>query len=150
MLLHIFFSGSSQCQRLKAAYSFGCNIDCLLAFNRRSSNMTSLSGALHSNVLHPGCEPQADGVTPCQRVGILYSPWHWPAYTAQQIIAAKGGTPLNMEMILNSRLELGKSKLVSVCTQHSLHGLACVTPSFPEHLPTSLPSAMNSDLPVAQ
>ena len=46
-------------------------------------------------------------MTLCQRVGIMYSPWHWPAYTAQQLIAAKGGTPLNMEMILNSRLELG-------------------------------------------
>ena len=58
--------------------------------------------------ISPLCRaPQADGVTPCQRVGILYSPWHWPAYTAQQIIEAKGGTPLNMEMILSSRLELG-------------------------------------------
>jgi len=50
---------------------------------------------------------QPDGVTPCQRIGILYSPWHWPAYTAQQMIKARGGTPLNMEMILSSRLELG-------------------------------------------
>ena len=55
-------------------------------------------------------------MTPCQRVGILYSPWHWPAYTAQQIIEAKGGTPLNMEMILNSRLELG---MLAFSTVHS-------------------------------
>ena len=62
-------------------------------------------------------------MTPCQRVGILYSPWHWPAYTAQQIILAKGGTPLNMEMILSSRLELGmlcSSQFILACSSASL------------------------------
>ena len=33
---------------------------------------------------------QADGVTPCSRVGIMYNVWHWPAYTASQIISASG------------------------------------------------------------
>ena len=50
---------------------------------------------------------QAGTTKPCQRVGILYSPWHWPAWNAQRIVAANNGTVLNMENVLNSRLELG-------------------------------------------
>lgn len=39
---------------------------------------------------------QADGVTPCKRVGIMYSVWHWPAYRATQLIQAAGGTPVTV------------------------------------------------------
>ena len=88
------------------------------------------------------CLMQADGVTPCQRVGIMYSPWHWPAYTAQQIIASKGYTPLNVEMILNSRLELGASFDVSIvhancCSPHN----RC-THSSPQHVQVSVLSVL--------
>ncbi len=44
-------------------------------------------------------------MTPCQRVGIMYSLWHWPAARATQLIADGGGTPLTMEGVLRSRLE---------------------------------------------
>ena len=48
-----------------------------------------------------------NGTQPCPRVGILYTPWHWPAWNAQNIVASKGGKVLNMEMVLQSRTELG-------------------------------------------
>ena len=50
---------------------------------------------------------QADKKTPCQRVGMMYMPWHWPAWNAQRVTAKKGGTVLNMEKILKSSTELG-------------------------------------------
>lgn len=51
---------------------------------------------------------QADGVTPCQRVGIMYAVWHWPAWNAQRVIGTKAGTQLNMEQVLKSRTEQGE------------------------------------------
>ena len=92
---------------------------------------------LHTVRLHPRpqelcCLTQADGKTPCQRVGILYSTWHWPAYTAQQIIASHGYTPLNIEMILNSRLEQGALQYPPLALHTALHhsgfelGSACL------------------------
>lgn len=44
-------------------------------------------------------------MTPCQRVGIMYSLWHWPAARAAQTQAAAGATPLTMEDVLRSRIE---------------------------------------------
>jgi hypothetical protein len=37
---------------------------------------------------------QADGKTPCKRVGIMYSLWHWPAFRATQLMRAANYTPL--------------------------------------------------------
>lgn len=44
-------------------------------------------------------------MTPCQRVGILYSVWHWPAWRATADVATDGGTYLTVEDVLRSRRE---------------------------------------------
>jgi len=41
-------------------------------------------------------------VTPCKRVGIMYSVWHWPAYRATQLIQAAGGTPVTVRFLLST------------------------------------------------
>jgi len=44
-------------------------------------------------------------VTPCKRIGIMYSVWHWPAFRAQKLTRDGGNTPLTMEAVLRSRQE---------------------------------------------
>ena len=50
---------------------------------------------------------QEGSTRPCTRVGILYTPWHWPAWNAQRVVASKNKPVLNIEQVLNSRHELG-------------------------------------------
>ena len=53
----------------------------------------------------PGTCSQADGKTPCKRIGIMYSVWHWPASRATDMMRANGTTPVTVEDVLRSRRE---------------------------------------------
>lgn len=53
---------------------------------------------LQLNALLPHSLLQADGKTPCKRIGMMYSVWHWPASRAMDIQKAAGRTPITVEV----------------------------------------------------
>jgi hypothetical protein len=72
---------------------------------------------------NPGCCPQADGKTPCKRIGIMYSVWHWPASRATDLMRASGRKPVTVEDVLRSRKE-------TPAGQQRLHELTVVAGPF--------------------